>query len=106
MALPLLHAFIAMHMHTHAPSHPHICQICDKKAAICPLIQPVLEGLTFLHGLRAARYCQSPSTAPFLRTVRLQGLAQFFLQGIIWDIVCRPVDEIQWDDPKHSFTLQ
>ena len=36
----------------------------DKEAAIRPQIQPVLEGLAFPHGLRAARRCRSRSTAP------------------------------------------
>ena len=97
------HALLHVYMHT---SHPHTCQIGDKEAAICPQIQPVLEGLAFLHGLRAARCCWSCSEAPFPGTVRLHGLAQVLLQGSIWDIVCRPVDQVQWDDPKHSVTLQ
>lgn len=99
------HPHMLLHMHT-CTSYTHTCQIGDKEATICPQIQPVLEGLAFLHSLRAGRCCWSRSKAPFPGTVRLQGLAQVLLQGSIWDIVCRPVDQIQWDDPKHSVTLQ
>lgn len=98
-----------LHMLPHyAPvhPHPHTCQISHKEAAIRPLIQPVLEGLAFLHGLRVARCCWGPSPAPLPGAVRLQGLAQVFLQRSIRYIVCRPVDQVEWDDPKDSCTLR
>lgn len=68
-------------------------------------MQPVLEGLAFLHGLGAAGCRWGPSAAPLPGTVSLQGLAQIFLQGGVWYIVCRPVDQVKWDDPKDSGTL-
>lgn len=88
------------HTLTQVHSHPRTCHICDQEAAIRPQEQPVLKGLAFLHGFGAAGFCWHRSTAPLPGAVRLQGLAQVFLQGSVGDIVCRPVDQVQRDDPK------
>ena len=90
--------------HAPTPAQPPTCQIGDKEAAICPQVQPVLEGLAFLPDLRAAGRLRSGRAAPLPRAVGLQGLAQVLLQGRVGDVVGRPVDEVQWEDPKHSST--